>query len=59
MKLSFNMIKNIIKKKEVNMRNYFNKYIKTAIIFTILISITSLYEVFICPRLLKLIIKII
>ncbi len=59
LKLSFNMIKNIIKKKEVNMRNYFNKYIKTAIIFTILISITSLYEVFICPRLLKLIIKII
>ena len=59
LKLSITMIKHIIKKKEVNMRVYFNKYLYIMIVFTILISLTSLYESFIAPFLLKLLINII
>ncbi len=55
LKLSMIMIKNIIKKKEVNLRVYFNKYLYTFIFVLILITITSLYESFICPHILKLI----
>lgn len=59
LKLSINMIKSIIKKKEVNMRLYFNKYLYIIILFVILITLTSLYESFVVPFLLKLVVKII
>ena len=59
LKLSINMINSIIKKKEVNMRQYFNKYLYMIILFVILITLTGLYESFIAPHLLKLIVKII
>ncbi len=55
LKLSITMTKSIIKKKEVNMRHYFNKYLYTSIFIIILITITSLYESFIAPYLLKLV----
>lgn len=54
-KLSLSMIKNIFKKKEVNMRLYFNKYLYVTILFMLLISLTSLYESFIPQYLIKLI----
>ena len=59
LKLSINMIKYIIKKKEVNMRLYFNKYLYTMLFISIMITITSFYESFIAPYLLKLISNII
>ena len=59
LKLSINMFKYIIKKKEVNMRRYFNKYLYTTLFIIIIITITSLYESFITPYLLKLIVNII
>jgi len=59
LKLSLNMIKCIIKKKEVNMRLYFNKYLYIMILFIFLITITSLYESFIAPFILKGLINII
>ena len=59
LKLSLNMIKHIIKKKEVNMRDFLGKYIKIIIIFLFLISVTSLYEAFISSYLLKFIINFI
>ncbi len=59
LKLSIKMINYIIKKKEVNMRVYFNKYIYILILSIIIISITSLYESFIVTYLLKLVVKII
>lgn len=59
LKLSINMIKCIIKKKEVNIRRYFNKYLYISILSFILITITTLYESFISPFLLKLIANII
>lgn len=59
LKLSINMIKCIIKKKEVNMRLYFNKYLYIIILFIFLITLTSLYESFVVPNILKLIAKII
>lgn len=59
LKLSIKMINYIIKKKEVNMRAYFNKYIYILILSIIIISITSLYESFIVTYLLKLVVKII
>lgn len=59
LKLSIKMINYIIKKKEVNMRAYFNKYIYILILSIIIISITSLYESFIVTHLLKLVVKII
>ena len=55
LKLSITMTKSIIKKKEVNMRHYFNKYLYTSIFIIVLITITSLYESFIAPYLLKLV----
>ena len=57
LKLSIKMINSIIKKKEVNMRQYFNKYLYIIILFIILITLTGLYESFIAPHLLKLIVK--
>lgn len=59
LKLSIKMINCIIKKKEVNMRLYFNKYLYTLLFVIIIITITSLYESFIVPYLLKLIVNII
>lgn len=59
LKLSIKMINYIIKKKEVNMRLYFNKYLYTTLVIFIMISITSFYESFIAPYLLKLIANII
>ena len=59
LKLSIKMINYIIKKKEVNMRIYFNKYMYILILSIIIISITSLYESFIVTYLLKLVVKII
>lgn len=58
LKLSINMINHIIKKKEVNMRDYFNKYLYTVLFIFIMITISSLYEAFICPYLLKLVVNI-
>ena len=43
LKLSISMIKHIIKKKDVNMRLYFNKYLYIIIIFAILVTINGLY----------------
>ncbi|MBR6689994.1 MAG: stage II sporulation protein M [Bacilli bacterium] len=59
LKLSIKMINCIIKKKDVNMRVYFNKYLYTILFLTIMITITSLYESFIGPYILKLIVNII
>lgn len=59
LKLSINMIKSIIRKKDVNMRQYFNKYLYIIVLFIFLITFTSLYESFVAPFLLKLIIKLI
>ena len=59
LKISINMIKYIIRKKEVNMRDYFNKYLYTILFISIVITISSLYESFITPYLLKLIANII
>ncbi len=59
LKLSITMTKSIIKKKDVNMRHYFNKYLYTSIFIILLITITSLYESFIAPYLLKLVSNII
>lgn len=58
LKLSLKMINYIIKKKEVNMRLYFNKYLYTSLFILIIITITSLYESFVAPYLLKLIVNI-
>ena len=59
LKLSISMIKHIIKKKDVNMRLYFNKYLYIIIIFIILVTITGLYEAYISTHLIKFISKFI
>ena len=59
LKLSAKMINYIIKKKEVNMRVYFNKYLYTTLFIFVMTTITSLYESFVAPYLLKLIVNII
>ena len=58
LKLSIKMINSIIKKKEVNMRVYFNKYLYTSLFIFAMITITSLYESFVAPYLLKLVVNI-
>ena len=59
LKLSIKMINSIIKKKDINMRVYFNKYLYTGLFVFIVLTITSLYESFVTPYLLKLIVNII
>lgn len=58
-RISLNMIKYIIKKENVNMRHYFNKYISIIIVSLIIIFITSIYETNIMPIILKKIVNII
>ena len=59
LKISISMIKCIIKKKDVNMRQYFNKYFSVYIVSIIVICLTGMYEAYICPYLLKLIVNLI
>ena len=58
LRLSLNMIKYIIKRKDVNIRCYFNKYFSLILLSIFIITLTSLYESYLMPDLLKLIIKI-
>lgn len=58
LKLSIKMINSIIKKKDVNMRVYFNKYLYTGLFIFIVLTISSLYESFVTPYLLKLVVNI-
>lgn len=58
LKLSINVMKYIINKKDVNMRLYFNKYFNLVLTSTFIITLTSLYESYVVPYLLQLIIKI-
>ena len=57
-KISINMIKYIIKKKDVNMRAYFNKFFSTIILSVIVITLTGLYESYVATYLIKFIITI-
>lgn len=58
-KLSLYMIKSIIKKKNIDIRNYFNKYMYVTMLMALFITITSAYEAFISNFLLKYISNII
>ena len=58
LKLSIKMINSIIKKKDINMRVYFNKYLYTGLFIFIVLTISSLYESFASPFLLKLVVNI-
>ena len=53
------MIKCVIKRKDVNMRQYFNKYLSIIIISIVIITLTSLYEAYVAPYILKLIVNLI
>lgn len=59
LKISISMIKCVIKRKDVNMRQYFNKYLSIIIMSIIIITLTSLYEGYVTPYLLKLIVNLI
>ena len=59
LKISISMIKCVIKRKDVNMRQYFNKYLSIIIMSIIIITLTSLYEAYVAPYLLKLIVNLI
>lgn len=55
---SINMIKYIINRQNINMRYYFNKYFSILIITFTILLFTGLYESYIMPSLLKLIVNI-
>ena len=59
LKICIKTIKYIIKKKDVNMRLYFTKYLYTVLFVFMIITISSLYESFIAPYLLKFIVNMI
>ena len=59
LKISISMIKSVINKKDVNMRQYFNKYLSIIVMSIIIITLTSLYEAYVAPYLLKLIVNLI
>jgi len=58
MQNSINMIKYIINKQNINMRHYFNKYFSILFLISIILLLTGLYESYIIPSLLKLIVNI-
>ena len=58
LRLSLNMTKCIIKRKNVNIRGYFNKYLSLILLSLLIITLTSLYESYLMPYLLNLVIKI-
>ena len=53
LKLSLNIVSNTIKRKKVNLATYFQKYLYVVIIFMLLISLSSLYETYVLPYLIK------
>ncbi len=55
---SINMIKYIIKRQNINMRHYFNKHFNILLVIIIILLFTGLYESYIMPTLLKLIVNI-
>lgn len=55
---SINMIKYIIKRQNINMGHYFNKYFSVLLVTFIILLFTGLYESYIMPTLLKLIVNI-
>ena len=57
-KLSIILIKSIIGKKSLNFKSFMNNYLKVLIISLIVIIISSLYEIFINPYILKSIINL-
>ena len=59
LKLSINLIKTTVRRKKCNLNLYLKKYIYVIILFVMLISISSLYESFIVPYILKKIIILI
>ena len=59
LKISISMIKYVINRKDVNMRQYFNKYLSIIIMSIVIITLTSLYEAYVVPYLLKLIVNLI
>jgi len=58
LKISIDMINIIIKRKNLNMRIYFNKYFSIIILSFIIIIITSLYESYIVPYLFQHLVNI-
>jgi stage II sporulation protein M len=59
LKISINMINYIIKKKDVNMRVYFNKYYSIILISLFLLLLTSLYESYVVGYIFKFIVNLI
>lgn len=59
LRISINMIKYIIKKKDINMRVYFNKYFSIIILSIIIITLSGLYESYVVQYILKLIVNLI
>jgi len=55
LKISLSMINSIIKRKNVNMRLYFNKYFSLILLSIFIITLTGLYEAYIMPYLIKII----
>lgn len=59
LRISINMINYIIKRKSINMRHYFNKYISIIILSIIFITLTGLYEAYLVPYIQKFIVNLI
>lgn len=52
-KLSIKMINHIIKRQSVDLRKYLNKYLCMLLIVSVLFILTTLYETYIIPHLIK------
>lgn len=57
-KLSMKMINHIIRKQNVDIRQYFNKYMCMLLVVSILFIFTTLYETYIIPFILDFMLKI-
>jgi len=52
--ISFKIIDSLFKKKVIDFRNVFNRYLFVLVLSVVVLAITSLYEVYIMPFLLNL-----
>jgi len=56
LKIAFKMLNSIIKKQSINFGRLMNFYLKILLVSLFLITITTLYEIYIVPYLIKLVI---
>jgi len=57
--ISFKLISGVVSKKQLNFKNFLNRYLVVLVVSIILLIITSFYEIFIVPKILNFVFALI